>query len=254
MSQLLDDIAKIQAQTGCSVLEGKKFYDQAGGNIDLAIMIARDEMAKSRPASQNSYNQQYQRPMNQNPQNQYGQQPSYGRQRPQSPYGQNPYGNPQPQQQYGQPQHPQYGQPQQQQFGQPQQMQYQQPQPQQFSEQAANDLDIKAKETAVANTYKVLKMSGIMAFVMAGFFLLFPAVMFGITGYYSFLVPILITLLIAAGALIWTGVVSFQRIKYLDRLPQECNVPKYIALQALTINKWRYEKAKATIQSNFNKQ
>ena len=74
MSQLLDDIMKIQAATGCTVLEGKKFLELADGDVDLAIVIAQEEMAKPKPAPQPAPQpQQYQQPQQQYPQQNYQQ-------------------------------------------------------------------------------------------------------------------------------------------------------------------------------------
>ncbi len=87
MSELLDNILKVQEATGCTVLEGKKYLEQADGDIDLAIMIAKEDMAKpkAQPAPQPQPQPQYQQP-------QYGPQPQY--QQPYGPQGYGPYQQP----------------------------------------------------------------------------------------------------------------------------------------------------------------
>ena len=58
MSELLDNIRKVQEASGCSIMEGKKYLELADGDVEIAIAIAQEEKAKRPtppPAPQPTY-------------------------------------------------------------------------------------------------------------------------------------------------------------------------------------------------------
>ena len=61
MSEILDNIRKVQEASGCSIMEGKKYLELADGDIDIAIAIAQEEAAKKstapKPTPQPTYRQ-----------------------------------------------------------------------------------------------------------------------------------------------------------------------------------------------------
>lgn len=120
--------------------------------------------------------------------------------------------------------------------------------------QSDSDMETMAKEKTVANTVKLLTVSGYLAFVFAGLFLAVAVVFFLMMGLKSYSVACCLFLAVASGAMIWTGVVSLQRAKRIDFLTQECNVSKYVAWQALIINKWHYEPALEMLKAKNKEQ
>ena len=66
MSELLDNIRKVQEASGCSIMEGKKYLELADGDVEIAIAIAQEEKAK-RPTPPPAPQPTYQQPTYQQP-------------------------------------------------------------------------------------------------------------------------------------------------------------------------------------------
>ena len=116
------------------------------------------------------------------------------------------------------------------------------------------DMETMAKEKAAENAYKLLRVSSIISLVLGVVFVAIPIVMFIIMGPQ---VPTFVGggfILVMCGVLVWTGIVSLQRANNIIRIAQDCNVPKHVAVQALTLNKWRLEPSEEMIRNNQNNQ